>query len=195
MIMNASENPFASERLERLPFQFPAGDTWEALLARLEAHRWRGAIVGPPGSGKTTLLQQLVTHLENKGYRPLAFTFRPEQNLSERQSTLNQITSVKATSVKAPAFLLVDGAEQLTTRQWLSVTTAGATCTGLVITQHRGGRLPTIHSCEPNPALLDTLVLELTEAWLPEGEAGRLLSRYYGNVRNCLRDLHDRYAG
>jgi hypothetical protein len=65
----------------------------------------------------------------------------------------------------------------------------------LLITQHRGGRLPTVHSCEPNPALLDSLVADLSEAWLPEGEASRLLTRYYGNVRDCFRDLYHRYAG
>jgi hypothetical protein len=189
-MMNASENPFASERLERLPFRFPEGDDWESLLSRLAGQRWRGAIVGPPGSGKTTLIEQLIPHLEEKGFGPRLFTFRPEHSLSERQAALAQVTSLKA-----PEFLLVDGAEQFTTRQWLSVTTAGASCAGLVITQHRGGRLPTIHSCEPNPTLLETLVVELTEAWLPEGEASRLLTRYYGNVRNCFRDLHDRYAG
>lgn len=187
---NASENPFAKERLEHLSFRFPAGDTWEALLARLAGQRWRGAIVGPPGSGKTTLLEQLVPHLEAKEFRPKIFTFRPEHTLAEKQATLNQITALKA-----PDFLLVDGADQLPTRNWLSITNSGASCAGLVITQHRGGRLPTVHSCEPNAALLDSLVVELTEAWLPEGEASRLLARYYGNVRDCLRDLHDRYAG
>jgi hypothetical protein len=187
---NASENPFAKDRLERLPFRFPDGDTWDALLSRLAAQRWRGAIVGPQGSGKTALLQQLIPHLEAKEFRPRIFTFRPEHTLAERQATLNEITLMKA-----PDFLLVDGADQLSTRQWLSVTNTGATCAGLVITQNRGGRLPTVHSCEPNAAVLDAIVVELTEAWLPDGEAGRLLARYNGNVRECLRDLHDRYAG
>jgi hypothetical protein len=186
----ASENPFASERLERLPFRFPEGDSWDALLSRLASQRWRGAIVGPPGSGKTTLLEQLMSHLEAKQFRPRIFTFRPEHTLAEKQATLNEITVLRA-----PDFLLVDGADQLLTRQWLSVTNAGAACAGLVITQLRGGRLPTIHSCEPNAALLETLVVDLTEAWLPEGEASRLLTRYYGNIRDCFRDLHDRYAG
>jgi ATPase family associated with various cellular activities (AAA) len=186
----ASENPFATERLECLPFRFPEGDSWDAFLARLGAQRWRGAIVGPPGSGKTTLLEELVPYLEAKEFRPRIFTFRPEHTLAEKQATLSQITAVRA-----PDFLLVDGADQLPTRNWLSVTTAGAMCAGLVITQHRGGRLPTVHACEPNAALLDNLVVELTDAWLPEGEASRLLARYYGNIRDCFRDLHDRYAG
>lgn len=187
---NTSENPFARERLEGLTFRFPEGDSWEALLSRMAAQRWRGAIVGPIGGGKTTLLQQLVPFLEAKEFRPKIFTFRTEHTLAERQSTLNEITALKA-----PDFLLVDGADQLSTRQWLSVTNTGVACAGLVITQNRGGRLPTVHSCEPTPALLDALVVELTAAWLPEGEAARLLTRYYGNVRDCLRDLHGRYAG
>src|SRR5688500_14426612 len=105
---NASENPFAKERLERLSFHFSAGDSWEALVSRLAAQRWRGAIVGPPGSGKTTLIDQLVPHLEAKEFRPRIFTFRPEHTLAEKQATLNQITALKA-----PDFLLVDGADQL----------------------------------------------------------------------------------
>ena len=187
---NASENPFAEERLGRLPFHFPAGDGWEALLGRLAAQRWRGAIVGPAGTGKTALIEQLAPHLEAKGFCPKIFTFRSEHTFAEKQATLSEIITATA-----PDFLLVDGADQLPTRNWLSVTNAGASCAGLVITQNRGGRLPTILSCEANATLLDSLVFELTEAWLPEGEASRLLARYHGNVRECLRDLHNRYAG
>src|SRR5262245_12789932 len=113
---NTSENPFAAERLEHLPFRFPESDSWDALLSRLAGQRWRGAIVGPPGSGKTTLLEQLVPHLEAKGFKPSIFTFRPEHTLAEKQATLSQIPGLRA-----PDFLLVDGADQLPTRNWLSV--------------------------------------------------------------------------
>lgn len=187
---DASDNPFAKDRLEALSFRFPADDNWEALVARLSAQRWRGAIVGPLGSGKTTVVQQLVPHLEAKGFRPKILTFRTEHSLAEKQVTMGEIFALEA-----PDFLIVDGADQLTTRHWLSVNNTGATCAGLVITQQRGGRLPTVLSCEPTAALLESIVHELTDAWLPEGEAARLLGRYYGNVRECLRDLHDRYAG
>ncbi len=187
--MKARDNPFAAQRIERLAFRFPPGDSWDALLARLEANAWRGAIVGPHGGGKTTLLEQIVPHLVARGFQPHLLNLRAES------TTADKLTLVAATELRAPAFLLLDGAEQLTTRQWLTLHSATQGAAGCLITQHRVGRLPTILQPEPSPTLLDDLTHELSAAWLPEGEARRLFLRHQGNLRECLRELYDRWAG
>lgn len=187
--MKARDNPFAAERIEVLAFRFPSGDSWPALLARLEANEWRGAIVGPHGAGKTTLLEQLARHLAARGFRPRLLTLRAESTAADKQTLL------AASALSAPDFLLLDGAEQLTTRQWLTLHVAAQHAAGCVITQHRAGRLPTVLATETSPALLDDLTHELCGAWLPEGEARRLFLRHHGNVRECLRELYDRWSG
>jgi hypothetical protein len=43
--------------------------------------------------------------------------------------------------------------------------------------------------------LLDALVVELTGGKLDEGEAESIFHRHRGNLRECLRELHERWAG
>jgi hypothetical protein len=186
--MKARDNPFRAQCIDRLGFRFPPGDGWPALLARLEANTWRGAIVGPHGTGKTTLLEQLASQLTARGFSPRLLSLRAESAAADRQMLL-------AADLRTPEFLLLDGAEQLTTRQWLSLHAASQKAAGCVITQHRTGRLPTMLQPEPSPALLDELAHELCAAWLPEGESRRLFLRHHGNIRECLRELYDRWAG
>lgn len=59
----ADSNPFAQQRLERLPFHFPDNRTWEAHLRDLHRLGYRAAIVGPRGSGKSSLLRQMHRRL------------------------------------------------------------------------------------------------------------------------------------
>lgn len=187
--MKARDNPFAVQHIERIPFRFPAGDTWEALLGRLEAVAWCGAIVGAHGTGKTTLLEQLAPQLTARGFRPHLLTLRAESTSADKQTLL------AAAALRAPDFILLDGAEQLTPRQWLAFQNTTHAAAGCVITLHREGRLPTVLQSEPSPALLDDLTHELCGAWLPEREARRLFVRHRGNLRECLRELYDRWAG
>jgi predicted NACHT family NTPase len=188
--VKARENPFAAHRLEGLPFEFPEGDSWEQLLVRLELQGWHGAIIGAHGSGKTTLLEQLAPRLAARGFAPNLVTLRGESPAGDKQRLLNE-----ARSMRAPDFLLIDGAEQLTTRQWLPLKVAMQKCAGYLVTLHWASRLPVVFASEPSPALLDALVYRLCDAWLPEGEAELLFSRHRGNVRECLRELYDRWAG
>lgn len=187
--MKARDNPFAAQRIERLPFRFPAGDDWDTLLARLEAVAWRGAIVGAHGTGKTTLLEQLAPRLAGRGFTPHLLTLRAASTSADKETLL------AAAALRAPDFILLDGAEQLTTRQWLTFQNTTHAAAGCVITLHREGRLPTVLQSEPSPALLDDLTHELADASLPEGEARRLFIRHRGNLRECLRELYDRWAG
>jgi hypothetical protein len=187
--VKAKDNPFAAQRIERLAFRFPDDDDWDALLARLESAAWRGAIVGPHGAGKTTVLEQLAPRLAARGFNPKLLTLRAESTSADKQML------AAATSARAPDFLLLDGAEQLTTRQWLTFQNWMRTAAGCVITLHRESRLPTVLQVDSSPALLDELTHELCGAWLPEGEARRLFIRHHGNLRECLRELYDRWAG
>lgn len=188
--MKAIENPFASQHLERIPFCFPAGDGWEAFLERLAASQWRGSVVGSHGSGKTTLLEQLAPRLAERGFVPRLFILRSEGTMHEKRALLETVRPMRA-----PDFLLIDGAEQLSTREWLPLNAAAHHCAGAVLTLHRAGRLPVILETATNPALLEHLVSEVSGARLPPGEAAALFQRHRGDLRACLRELYDRWAG
>lgn len=188
--MRARDNPFASHRIEALPFFFPEGDTWASFLTRLAAQRWRGSVVGLHGSGKTTLLEQLRPHLISQGFAPHLLVLRAESTAKEKRDLL-----AKVKELRAPDFLLLDGAEQLSSREWLAVESAAGPCAGCLITLHKASRLPVVLETEPSPALLQVLVHQLCTAWLPDGEAPAMFERHGGNLRECLRELYDRWAG
>ena len=188
--MKPRENPFASHHLERLPFRFPPGDSWDGLLGRLAAGNWQGSVVGPHGSGKTTLLEQLAPRLAERGFVPRLFTLHTETTLREKRTLVDAIRPLRA-----PDFLLLDGAEQLTTREWLPLRAAAHQCAGSILTLHRAGRLPVILETASSPSLLEYFVDELSGARLPAGEAASIFQRHHGNLRACFRELYDRWAG
>lgn len=184
--MKARENPFGSRLIERLKFRFPTGDGWPDLLDRLERVGWRGAVVGPHGTGKTTLLEQLMPHLAGRGFRPRLLTLRAKSMAADKQTVLT------AAALRAPDFLLLDGAEQLSPREWPALDRAVHAAAGCVITLHCPARLHTVLETKTSPPLLEELTRELCS--LPHGDMQPLFSRHGGNIRDCFRELYDRWA-
>jgi hypothetical protein len=187
--MKPRDNPFASHRIEALPFRLPTGLTWETFLDRCAAAKWRGTIVGPHGTGKTTLLEQLVPRLRQRGFTPLLFRVTAETSTAERVSIIDRVRTMRA-----PDFLLLDGAEQFSTREWLTLYSAAGSLAGCLISVHRTSRLPTLLETKTTPALLTELATELTGGAFYTDEIAALFQRHQGNLRECLRALYDRHA-
>ena len=188
--MTARANPFATAHLERIPFRFPPGISWDSLLKRLDELRWCASIVGGNGTGKTTLIEQLIPHLEARGFQPVIFRLQTESGMGEKDRLVEKLHDVKA-----PGFILLDGGEQLSTRQWLPIRGAASKAAGFIVTVHRTSRLPVALELETSPKLLKALVESLTGGALPDGEAEKLFQRHRANLRDCLRELYDRWAG
>ena len=187
--MRPRDNPFAAHRIEGLAFRLPAGRTWDALFDRGAAMNWRGAIVGPHGSGKTTLLEQLAPRLIARGFTPQLCRIQAASTLAEKAAVFTRVRAMRA-----PDFLLLDGAEQFTTREGLSLYSSASKLAGCVITVHRTSRLPTLLEMHPSPALLAELAAELTGEPLGDAEAAARYKRHAGNLRECLRELYDQHA-
>ena len=187
--MKARDNPFATHRVERLAFRLPLGLDWESLLQKLERQGYCGAIVGRNGSGKSTLLEQFQPRLKELGFEPHLIRLRSDATMREKEALQELIRKI----VK-PAFVLLDGAEQLSTRHWLPVRSAAGNAAGFVVTVHRVSRLPALLECETNPSLLAELVRELGAQLLSKERATELHVRHYGNMRDCLRELYDEYS-
>ena len=128
--MNARDNPFTTERVLRIRYAL-GDDDWTALLARIDAHGYRGAIVGPHGAGKTTLLEDLQAQLEARGVPTVWLrrdADRPHFTRAELDASFAVIT---------PAHVIcLDGAEQLTRLGWALFKRRARVARGLIITHH-----------------------------------------------------------
>jgi hypothetical protein len=188
--MSESDNPFLPERLAQLRFRLPSGHSWDTLLARCATTEYCCAIVGPPGSGKSLLLRELAPRLTALGFNPRAFHLTLDSRRADKDALLAEVREMRA-----PDLLLLDGADQLQTREWLPLRAAINGLAGAIITLQRTGRLPTLIDISTSPALLDELATELTGGRLPVGEAALIHARNHGDLRLSLRELHDRWAG
>lgn len=188
--VSAKENPFASVKIESLPFRFPVGMSWDTLLKRLEELRWCASIVGGNGVGKTTLVEQLIPKLEERGYQPVVIRLNAETSMREKDRLPEKLREIVA-----PQFIIIDGAEQLSTRHWLPVRGAASKAAGFIVTVHRSSRLPVALELESNVKLFEGLVTELCGGKLPEDESHSIFLRNRGNIRECFRELYDRWNG
>ncbi len=185
--MRARDNPFAVQRVLAIRYRL-ADVTWEEMLERLAALRFRAAIVGPHGHGKTTLLEDLGERLRVRGFRIRTATLRGgERRLGPgREAALFRDPD--------PAdLLLVDGAEQLDRLSWWRLRRRSRDAAGLIVTSHRSGLLPTLYECATTPELLAGIVADLGDT-VEEGSA-ELFARHGGDLRQALRELYDRRAG
>jgi hypothetical protein len=183
-----ADNPFASHRIEGLGYRSGEFEVAE-LCRRLENFRGRAAIVGPKGSGKTTLLEELATVLPGE---PVRVRIEASSRKPWRSARPQLPKPVNPNHI-----VLVDGAEQLGPLGWRLLLRASRHSRSFIATLHRPGRLPTLVECRPNLGLLCDLVEELTptDAPLLTPSLGGLFLRHRGDIRLCLRELYDVYAG
>jgi hypothetical protein len=183
-----ADNPFASHRVEGLAYR-SNGLGLAELGRRLRELGGRAAIVGPEGSGKTTLLEELADTLPGESVRVRVGGSCRRPWHTARAQLPTPVTTNHA--------VLIDGAEQLGPIGWrrLLLATRNAGC--LVATLHRPGLLPTLIECRTDRDLLRDLVEELAPADAPSlvSDFDQLFQRHEGNIRLCLRDLYDVYAG
>ena len=150
MKTRARENPFASERVEDLLGFEPEwlGQTWPGLMERLRDLDYRAAVVGPHGSGKTTFLSGLKTRLEDQGKRVISFFLNDDQRTLSDANWRVFVDVAEDKGEVDGSMLLLDGAEQMSWRDWREFHKIASAYSGLVITQHRSGKLPLLVKTE-----------------------------------------------
>jgi len=189
--MKAKDNPFAVERVQAIRYR-PLNTTFDRLLARLHELNYRAAITGPEGSGKTTLLEDLGQTFREKGIRTKV-VFVNDTSSFDSPSCRRLLADLSRDQI-----VLLDGADLIRRSDWSLLKRHTIThAYGLIVTSHRRGLLPTLIECLTSPALLREIVAELQ----PQGRTldaeflDKLYERHQGNLRACLRDLYDLYAG
>lgn len=182
----ADQNPFRVTRIEALAWWAPGFD-WEVFLAHLEARNFRGAIVGPHGSGKTTLLLEAQSRLAARGV-PVRYGFLNEETPRKAPQARAWLESTPANTV-----LFLDGAEQLDPVTWWILRQRSKQLRGLIISIHRPGRLPALHTTLTGEHLLKELLNQLLgpdwERYWPR--AREHFARCGGNMREVFFALYD----
>lgn len=196
--MNARENPFEADRIERLLTFDPSwlGLSWEEILDRAENLGFRGSIIGPHGSGKTTFCDAIAPRLEAAGYQ-VARWF-----LNDRKTEPDADELAVFESVERPesTILMIDGREFLKAAPWRKLYRKTAEFGGLFATAHAENglpkpRLPVFLRTEAKPEMLVAFATRLAPdfPW-DETELRSIFKKYRGNLRESLWACYDRVA-
>ncbi|MEW6076637.1 MAG: hypothetical protein AB1724_02365 [Thermodesulfobacteriota bacterium] len=188
--MKSRVNPFASRHIESLPYQFTALSL-NAVMERLAAQRYRGAIIGPCGSGKTTLLETIGRRLEQTGFC-CCYLYLKKENRPVYTPWPKPLSGRDA----ANTAFLIDGTEQLSRPSWFGLYFRIRAAGAIVVTTHGKSLLPPLVHTRTSPALLHDLVRQLTgkAETISEPAIVDLYRRHQGDIRQALRELYDVWA-
>ncbi|TWT58196.1 hypothetical protein KOR42_15670 [Thalassoglobus neptunius] len=187
--MRARANPFRSENIDNLEYRFDEGSLGE-LIASMEQSGFRGAIVGRKGTGKTTLLRDLFRELQR---RQIPVTLLRLQDDGSRRNLRKFRETMK--DLPATHILLLDTAGLLNWWDWRRVQEESQKLRGLVISCHRPGRMPTLHTCQSTPRQLIRFTRSLAgEEACSEARLAQLFRRNRGNIRECFRELYNHFS-
>jgi hypothetical protein len=192
--MRPRDNPFRVERVRRVRFR-PQGVDWDTIHTRLDELGFRAAIAGPDGSGKTTLLEDLIPHLEEKGFRVRSAGLTlPNRTLPKQR--MQELTD----GLGADELIAFDGADLLRRWEWQRLKWRSRNSGGLLVTTHTRPLLPILIRCRTSFPLFRSIVEEILSARVeerdppPPVDLREVYERHGGNVRDALRELYDLYA-
>ncbi len=196
-------NPFATRhtrpgRIEPLDGDGHPRDV-AALLDRLAALGGRAAIRGPHGSGKTTLLEHLAHGLEDRGAAVERVRLRAWRDGAAAAGGDVAAAFRAILRCAAGGTVCIDGWEQMGPSAAVAGALAWLRGCGLVVTTHRGTRLPLLVACDTSPALLAGIVRRLPghASWggslIQDADLETSFSRHGGDIRESLYELYDRF--
>lgn len=186
-MIQARHNPFASHRVDALPYRFSQG-SWEEIEQRLKCCSYRAAIIGPYGSGKTTMLEQLAGRLRARGSAVESLFVNADRPVL----SWNQIKKIRS-AAQHRRMICIDGADLLPRWQRWFVRSITRHAAGLVMAGHAPCGWPVLWECESDEAVFQRLLEDLG-APLPKADAVELFRRHQGNVRDMFRELYRRAA-
>lgn len=190
-MLQSQRNPFRTRRIKpgAISYLFDEHSSAAVLVERLQAHQWRGQIIGPHGSGKTTLLASLLPTCVEQGRSIQRFT------LHDRQRRL-PFRWIDCNGWDAKTLIVIDGYEQLgwASRIQLQLLVRKQKC-GLLVTTHGRVSLPVLFRTTASIALTQEIVQQLvsSDSQIHEDDVARAFDRCDGNVREVLLALYDVY--
>ena len=188
--MNARENPFATDRTQRILTFRPewANTSMSELTAQWEKLNRRAEILGKHGSGKSTLLTSWEQWLAENN-QPVIHIFLNREHRNISGSQWQQLTESQG------KIILLDGEEQLSWRQRRKFYQLSTNAHGLLITRHKSGSLPTLCNLDPNIQILHHCIKEVSPENYQElaPHLPEWWKKYQGNIREILLECYDFY--
>ena len=190
--MLARYNPFATDRVERLLTFQPewSGNTWEELGKKWASQNYRAAITGRHGAGKTCFLNTWATKITDTPQRDPLFIFL---NREQPRITGTQWQSLEQCHGRT---VILDGEEQLGPYARIKFYRLARTASGILVTRHHQGKLPTLIHLAPDLDMLTRCVKKLA----PDHFAlltpllPAFWQKHKGNIRHCLLECYDQLA-
>ena len=186
--MNALNNPFATDRVERVLAFKPewAGTTWKEIELRWQSLNRRATLTGRHGSGKTTFLDVWGKRLSKDGHEVVSLFL----NRESRSLTPADWLALENCAGKT---ILLDGEEQLNWRARRKFYRLTQPAKGILVTRHSNGKRPNLLHLDPDLDLIHRCVRELSPDLYPQlaPQLPKLWKKHAGNLRHILLDCHD----
>ena len=186
--MNALNNPFATDRVERMLAFRPewAETTWEEIELRWQAINHRATLTGHHGSGKTTFLDAWEKRLIKNGHEVISLFFNRERRLLSP-------TDWQALKDCTGKIILLDGEEQLNWWARRKFYQLSQQADGVLVTRHSPGKFPPLLHFEADIRTLELCIQELApkhhHTLSPQLE--RWWQQSNGNIREVLLKCYD----
>lgn len=178
-LVKARENPLATNKLESLPFRFTDCDR-DYFYNKLKKMHYRGALVGAEGSGKTSLLLEIARNLHQ--FEPVLIRLSGGKR--------NLPLSFWLSPLNSKNIVFVDSAENLPFYLFFLLKLKCHFASGLIVTAHKEGLLPTLINCRTSVELLDELIETLLGYKLAPERVEALYKRSGGNIRLAFMHLY-----
>lgn len=186
--MTARDNPFATDRTERLLYFRPEwmGASMSELTNRWEKLDRRAEILGRHGAGKSTLLATWKQHLESE-HQPVIDLFLNRESNGFNEAQWQKIEACHGKTI------ILDGEEQLSWRQRHRFYQLTKHAVGILVTRHKKGRLPTLCHLDPGIETLHRCIQELAPEHYPSLSPllPKWWKQYRGNIREILLRCYD----
>lgn len=185
--MNASLNPFATGRVERLLAFDPGliGTSWAEIEERWASLGHRACVTGHHGSGKTTFVDAMAKRLARVGRVERLFFNDSTRGLSDADR--------KVLDACGGAFLLVDGDEHLPWRERRELMRGSIGARACLFARHRRRGLPELLRLKSDPVLAKRLLERISPEWgaILGGELSGRLQKNSGNLRELWLECFD----
>lgn len=187
--MLARDNPFATDRVEQILTFNPAwtGHTWIDLDQQWQRLGQRATITGKHGAGKTCFLDAWSDRVKNNLSTPVLRLFLNQEKKNFSHHEWQSLTHCQGKTI------ILDGEEQLGLRARNKFYRLTQNASGLLVTRHTPGKLPTLAHLDPDIRILHSCIKKLAPDHYAQlsPQLPTLWKNHHANIRHILLECYD----